>query len=153
MYGRDEVYTWKFIHMPNLRHELSKNDYKLIWVLSWKIGSSSGTNRTLYIVTAIQRCFLTVLDMGALCVVVREVKNGGKRGILVLYRMWWWQDAGIHTKMRTKICRYCGAEFNEFDFPAQFCRMVTCGKVKCMKQRGWERTGIEPGNPDQKGSS
>jgi len=41
--------------------------------------------------------------------------------------------------MRSKICRYCGEEFNEIDFLAQFDRMVTCGKVECMGQRRLER--------------
>ncbi len=40
---------------------------------------------------------------------------------------------------KTKICRYCGEEFFEIDFPAQFDRMVTCGNPMCMKQRRIER--------------
>jgi len=45
--------------------------------------------------------------------------------------------------MKAKVCRYCGEEFTKFDFPAQFDRMVTCGKVTCMKLRRWERMGFE----------
>lgn len=48
--------------------------------------------------------------------------------------------------MRKKICRYCGAEFSEIDFPAQFERMVTCGKIECMKLRRWERLGVKEDN-------
>jgi len=43
--------------------------------------------------------------------------------------------------MKTKICRYCGEEFGEIDFLAQFDRMVTCGKVECMRERRIERLG------------
>lgn len=50
--------------------------------------------------------------------------------------------------MRTKICRYCGEEFSDIDFPAQFDRMVTCGSVECMKMRRWERYGIKPNNKE-----
>ncbi len=46
--------------------------------------------------------------------------------------------------MKTKICQYCGEKFSDIDFPAQFHRMVTCGRTECMKQRRWERIGIEP---------
>jgi len=41
----------------------------------------------------------------------------------------------------TKICRYCGGEFCKIDFPAQFERMITCGRTECMRQRRWERLG------------
>ena len=46
--------------------------------------------------------------------------------------------------MKSKICKYCGEEFNDIDFPAQFERMVTCGKTECMKLRRWDRYGIKP---------
>jgi len=46
------------------------------------------------------------------------------------------------SKVKTKICRYCGEEFSDIDFPGQFDRMVTCGKVKCMKKRRFERLGV-----------
>ncbi len=45
--------------------------------------------------------------------------------------------------MKTKICRYCGEEFTDIDFPAQFDRMITCGSTECMKLRRWEREGIK----------
>jgi hypothetical protein len=48
--------------------------------------------------------------------------------------------------MRTKVCRYCREEFSDIDFPCQFDRMVTCGKVECMRQRRLERLGINPNN-------
>ena len=41
--------------------------------------------------------------------------------------------------MKKKICRYCGIEFFDVDFPAQFDRMVTCGSTECMGQRRHER--------------
>ncbi len=41
--------------------------------------------------------------------------------------------------MRTKTCRYCGKEFSEWDFPAQFNRMITCGNPECMDKRRIER--------------
>ena len=50
--------------------------------------------------------------------------------------------------MKTKICRYCKEEYTDIDFPAQFHRMVTCGKIECMKLRRWERIGIEPNNEE-----
>ena len=43
--------------------------------------------------------------------------------------------------MKTKACRFCGVEIRELDFPAQFDRMVTCGKTECMRLRRWERIG------------
>jgi len=45
--------------------------------------------------------------------------------------------------MRSKTCRYCGVEFSDSDFPAQFDRMVTCGNTECMKLRRWERLGFD----------
>jgi hypothetical protein len=45
--------------------------------------------------------------------------------------------------MKTKICRYCGKEFSEIDFPAQFVRMITCGDVECMELRRIERRDIK----------
>ncbi len=44
--------------------------------------------------------------------------------------------------MRTKKCKYCGREFNDLDFPAQFNRMITCGRIECMRMRRWENQGI-----------
>ena len=44
--------------------------------------------------------------------------------------------------MRTKVCPYCREIFYDLDFPAQFERMVSSGKVGCMRIRRWERLGL-----------
>jgi len=45
-------------------------------------------------------------------------------------------------EMKTKICKYCGKEFSEIDFPRSFERMITCSKIECMKIRRQENQGI-----------